>query len=1004
MTHSLQWRSVLWLSSTIAAVLATFLSVAYREVEASLLRAGGERAQAAADQTANLIAQSAQQALETLRRMSTDPHVRRYLRDSTDEAREAARDRLTAMAAAGPRRIELWDESGSRALEILIPPPPPRSAAVPLPAGERPVGVGLSPFREQAGVVFSDAVAEIRDEPAPAGAASTSPRLGFLRVRSTISVNPPGIISRLVGNDAVVEIGNSAGGVWMDFSRLVPMPPVDATRRGIAEYRDQNGRAHLGAVATIRATPWAVWVEFPRAAIVAPARAFLVRMTALAVIFLFIGATLVWIQTRRVTTPLRELAKAAEEVAAGDYSRRVSVTGPDELGRLGEAFNMMAGQTGEAYRRLEIRVREKTAILEGALDSIITMDQEGVIREFNPAAEALFGYSRTEAIGRQLADLLIPTSLQQRHREGLARYAATGEGPVIGKRLELPAVRKDGSELKVELSVIAIQADGVPIFTGFIRDLTDQKLAEAARLRSVKLEEENRRVQDANRLKSEFLANMSHELRTPLNAIIGFAELMHDGKLGPVSPLHEECLDDILTSSRHLLQLINDVLDLSKVEAGKMDFRPESVDVSKVVGEVRDILRGLAARKRIEIAAEVDPGLGTVVVDPGKLKQVLYNYLSNALKFTPDGGRVAIRASGEDADQFRLEVEDSGIGIRAEDVSRLFVEFQQLDASVAKAYPGTGLGLALTKRIVEAQGGQVGVRSTPGKGSLFFAVLPRVTPGAQPVQAATVPRLVRPGAPSILVIEDDNRDRAWLVETLVSAGYAVEVAATGQAALELCRQRAFDGITLDLLLPDMSGWQVLRELRSGGPNQRTPAFVVTVVAEKGIGAGYAIHDYLVKPLRAEALLSSLQRGGILPAGSRSILVVDDDPQARKLMETTLQGLGYHSRAAASAEEGLRVAGDVAPAAVVLDLLMPEMDGFEFLERFRRMPAGRATPVIVWTAKDLTAEDYGRLAASAQAVVLKSEGGVGPLIAELRTCIAPPVEDPTPGSASSVDGG
>jgi signal transduction histidine kinase/DNA-binding response OmpR family regulator len=536
------------------------------------------------------------------------------------------------------------------------------------------------------------------------------------------------------------------------------------------------------------------------------------------------------------------------------------------------------------------------------------------------------------------------------------------------------------------------------------KEIAERKLLEAElRRKNEELEAQSRRVQEATRLKSEFLANMSHELRTPLNAIIGFAELMHDGKVGPVSPVHKECLGDILTSSRHLLQLINDVLDLSKVEAGKMEFRPETVDVVKVVGEVSDILRGLAARKRIEIAREVDPGLGTVIVDPGKLKQVLYNYLSNALKFTPDAGRVTIRAAAEDADRFRIEVEDSGIGIRAEDLSRLFVEFQQLDASTAKAYAGTGLGLALTRRIVEAQGGQVGVRSTPGQGSLFFAVLPRAARGAQPEPASPGPWRALPGAPTILVIEDDTKERAWLVETLVAAGYAVEVARTGQAAIDQCRERTFDAITLDLLLPDMGGWEVLKEIHSDGPNQKTPTIVVTVVAEKGVGAGFAIHDYLVKPVRAEALLASLQRAEIPPAGNRPILVVDDDPQARRLMETTLQGLGYRSRAAADGEEGLRVAGDTDPAAVVLDLLMPEMDGFEFLERFRRTPAGRATPVIVWTAKDLTDEDYGRLAASAQAVVRKSEGGTGTLIDELRTCIARPAGPRSAAGGTSDDG-
>lgn len=250
---------------------------------------------------------------------------------------------------------------------------------------------------------------------------------------------------------------------------------------------------------------------------------------------------------------------------------------------------------------------------------------------------------------------------------------------------------------------------------------------ERKRLRDEQREREAqyRRVEEASRLKSAFLATMSHELRTPLNAVIGFAELLHDGKVGPVSAEQRECLGDILASARHLLQLINDVLDLSKVESGKMEFRPEPVDPPSVVAEVRAALRGVAEAKRIPVAVEIAPGLGEVTTDPAKLRQVLYNYLSNALKFTPEEGQVTVRVGPEGAEAFRLEVEDTGIGIRPEDLGRLFAEFQQLETGAARRYPGTGLGLALTRRIVEAQGGRVGVRSAPGQGSVFFAILPR---------------------------------------------------------------------------------------------------------------------------------------------------------------------------------------------------------------------------------------------------------------------------------------
>jgi len=253
-------------------------------------------------------------------------------------------------------------------------------------------------------------------------------------------------------------------------------------------------------------------------------------------------------------------------------------------------------------------------------------------------------------------------------------------------------------------------------------------LPSPAQLRAAyqELAEQNRLVEHASRMKSEFLANMSHELRTPLNGIIGFTELMHDGKLGAVAANHKEYLGDVLSSAKHLLSLINDILDLSKVESGKVEFRPEPGKLSKIVGEVRDIVRALAFKKQISIKVEIDSAVEDLIIDAARLKQVLYNYISNALKFTDEHGRITVRAAPMQDDQFCIEVEDTGIGIPVEQTERLFVEFQQLDSTSAKKYPGTGLGLALVKRIVEAQGGRVGMRSVSGEGSTFYAVLPRV--------------------------------------------------------------------------------------------------------------------------------------------------------------------------------------------------------------------------------------------------------------------------------------
>jgi protein-histidine pros-kinase len=354
-------------------------------------------------------------------------------------------------------------------------------------------------------------------------------------------------------------------------------------------------------------------------------------------------------------------------------------------------------------------------ILEAAPDAMVITGTDGRIILVNGQAETLFGWSRAELLGKRI-EVLIPERFKAAHpghRDGF--FAAPKLRP-MGAGMDLYALRKDGSEFPAEISLSPIKTPEGVFVTAAIRDVSERKRV---------MEEENRRIAEANRLKSEFLANMSHELRTPLNAIIGFSELMYHEKVGPLSEEHKEYLGDILTSARHLLQLINDVLDLTKIEAGKMQFRPEGLDPAQAVAEVKDILRGLAAQKRIAVETAVDGSLGRVFLDGGKFKQVLYNYLSNALKFTPEEGRVDVRLAPEGPGMFRLEVKDTGIGVDPKDLHKLFIEFVQLDSGSAKKQAGTGLGLALTKRIVEAQGGKVGVKSEPGKGSAFWATFPR---------------------------------------------------------------------------------------------------------------------------------------------------------------------------------------------------------------------------------------------------------------------------------------
>jgi signal transduction histidine kinase/CheY-like chemotaxis protein len=462
----------------------------------------------------------------------------------------------------------------------------------------------------------------------------------------------------------------------------------------------------------------------------------------------------------------------------------------------------------------------------------------------------------------------------------------------------------------------------------------------------------------AGKAKSDFLANMSHELRTPLNAILGFSELMDNPDADPqaqaVVPL--EWVRHIRRSGRHLLDLISDILDLAKVEAGRIDLKPEPLPLPATITDVVTTLRAVSDRKRLQITTDV-PAL-TVTADRIRLRQVLDNLLSNAIKFTPDGGRIRLSADHTDA-EVRITVADTGVGIAADDHAKVFEEFAQVGDPTARQ-AGTGLGLTLTRRLVEAHGGRIELHSQLGQGSAFTVCLPGGAPSTTTRTSGPADKS-QPGA--VLIIEDDPAAAALLRTHLTDMGYPVDIAATGQQGLEYARQHRPRAILLDLILPDTDGWQVLREIRTDPTTHDIPVIITTVVEDDNIGVPLGAMDYLTKPVNPEVLIAILTSHAVLPTLGKTTtaLAIDDDPATLDLLTATLARHGTHTHSAATGSAGLALARQHDYDLILCDLLLPDTDGFAVIAALHTDPTSTAIPILVLTGADLTDSDRNRLA-------------------------------------------
>jgi signal transduction histidine kinase/DNA-binding response OmpR family regulator len=515
-----------------------------------------------------------------------------------------------------------------------------------------------------------------------------------------------------------------------------------------------------------------------------------------------------------------------------------------------------------------------------------------------------------------------------------------------------------------------------------------------------RLEQQSAALEVASQHKSEFLASMSHELRTPLNAIIGFSEVLLERMFGELNERQDDYLRDIWSSGKHLLELLNDILDLSKIEAGQMVLSRSEFVVRESLEYCLSMVRERALQQRVLLSLDVDPEVGLLDADRLRFRQVVLNMLSNAVKFTSEGGRVDVSASLRGQDLVVL-VADTGVGVPAEDRERIFDAFQQ-GARPSGQVEGTGLGLTLSKRILELHGGRIWVESEAGKGSTFGIALPA---GSEEPAVKSVPQAgldsdntlePAPGPrPTVVVVEDDRRSFDLLRVYLEAAGARVVSAGDGEEGLDTVRRLSPAGVVLDILLPGIDGWDVLAQLKADPGTASIPVVVVSMVDERGRGFALGATEYLVKPVGKEQLLAALYRAAAMERKERhTVVAIDDDPLAIELVRASLEPEGWTVLGAATGQQGLALIRERQPSAVLLDLLMPGMDGFEVVEALRADPETKSVPVVILTSKSMTPQDKERLQGRITYVARKTEfdlSGLGGLLRWASTSQSPAAE-------------
>ncbi len=807
----------------------------------------------------------------------------------------------------------------------------------------------------------------------------------------------------------------------------------------LAVTKGLQGRDVLAVHAALAPLGWIVFIERPLEEAMAPLRSKLARSAIVLLLGLGLSVLATILMARRMVAPIRQLQEGAARVGRGELDHRIDIRTGDELEALAGEFNRTAAQLHDSQRNLEQKVEQRTADLtrsvaelralgdvvqtvnssldlQQVLVTIVThavqlsRAKQGTIYEydeitgvFEPSAN--FGASQAmidalresrirlgDTIVGRCAESRAPVQLPDMEKDTGARLRDLHLREGIRSVLSVPLLREDSV-----MGALVVRRAAAGDFPQAVVDLLQTFAAQSvlaiqnARLFR-EIREKSEELAVASQHKSQFLANMSHELRTPLNAIIGVTEMLQEDARDLKRDDEIEPLGRVMRAGRHLLALINDILDLSKVEAGKMELHLESFPVAPLIEDVVKTIQPLAGTNGNELVVKCPADVGSMSADQTRVRQALLNLCNNANKFTERGKvTVSVRRTAEaDNEWITMAVTDTGIGMTPEQMSRLFQDFVQADAATTRKYGGTGLGLAISRRFCQIMGGDITVESEAGRGSTFTIRLPAEVVAAQPIPAArTAPATQAPArstaSPDVLVVDDDFTVREMAQRFLTREGFSVVTASGGREGLQLARELHPAAITLDVMMPDLDGWTVLAALKGDPTLADIPVILMTIMDEKNRGYSLGAADYMVKPVDRERLALVLRE--IVKPGGRRVLVVDDDDIMRRGVLQALEKEGWKVSEAENGRAGLAHLSQSVPDAIVLDLMMPEMDGFEFLEALRHHAEWRGIPVVVVTAKDLTEEDQRRLNGGVERILQKDAPTRDEMLHEVSATLA-----------------